>query len=145
MVKKLTFEDSSVQAYLNIFQNIINRMSNNSTNCKAWAIAVISVLFVFNKESNLKAMIFIILFPIILLFILDGGYIGLEKMFRKQYNEFVKKVMTNKALTEDLFGIKTYNNYREHLSSIYEGIRSLSVWPFYFTILILLLIAYNIL
>lgn len=39
-------ENSAIQAHVNMLQGVINRMANNSANCKTWAITIISAILV---------------------------------------------------------------------------------------------------
>lgn len=39
-------ESSAVQAHVSMLQGIINRMANNSANCKTWTITIVAAMLV---------------------------------------------------------------------------------------------------
>ena len=43
--KILNYDSSAVQQHINILQNIITRLANNSVNCKQWRLAITAAVF----------------------------------------------------------------------------------------------------
>ena len=66
-----------------------------------------------------------------LFFFLDAYYVGLEKRFRDRYNEFIKKLHAGSATVEDLFVVAPGRGLIIFLTATGEAFASLSVWPFY--------------
>lgn len=62
-------------------------------------------------------------------------------MFRNSYNDFIKKLHENKIDSSDLFAVIPKGNW---LKTFFKSIISFSVWPFYLTLLIMLLLAKKI-
>jgi hypothetical protein len=89
------------QTHISTLQNIIARMSNYAMNCKTWAVTIVSALsvIVFGVE---KSVPFIILFvPIVVFFIFDCYYLGLERLFRDIYDDFIEKLKDEKTDIHD--------------------------------------------
>lgn len=87
-------ESSAVQAHINMMQGMINRMASNSANCKLWCITILAAilgLFYDNKFPHLEYCYFIVG----LFYFLDCFYLGLERRFVKEQNDYVKAINNN--------------------------------------------------
>ncbi|OOP55196.1 MAG: hypothetical protein AYP45_16070 [Candidatus Brocadia carolinensis] len=139
----ITYESPSVQSYLNILQSIINRMAANSSGCKTWCITLVSAIILIIADKSKPAYLFISIVPIILFLFLDSYYLGLERLFRNLYNEFIKKLHSNIATIDDVFmvspGTKT-----EILRAAFHSFSSIAVWPFYGLLGLMLYIVHKI-
>lgn len=77
--------------HLEFIQGVINRMAGNLFFLRGWTITLIVALFAFlAKDSNLD-YIFIIYFPVVIFWILDGYFLSQERLFRSLYN-YVRKL-----------------------------------------------------
>ena len=127
----------SVIAYLTFLQDNITRMNSNSSNVKA-LVAVIYTIFVtilcaVNKISLYWNFGIIIIFLGILL---DSYYLGLEKMYRTKYDNFLND------LNDDNFDVKKIYNMNpqntniksEVLAETLSSMFSFSVLGFYLMI-----------
>lgn len=132
---QLSETSPSVQAHLGILQSVIQRMSTNSTSCKAWCITVVSAVLVIIADKGKPNFAFIAFIPTILFLALDAYYLALEKAFRASYAEFVKKLHTGMAKAEDLYDIVPEGSQFRHQIA---ALRSFSVWGFYVTLLVLI-------
>ena len=87
--KKVIQKFSSDQiTYLNMIQDAIKRMADNSFKIKNWAVVVSAGLFgvYFSENQNpqiLKALLFIAM----IFMVIDAYYLSLEKAFRRKYDE----------------------------------------------------------
>lgn len=124
---------SSVQAHLGIIQQVIQRMSANSTSCKAWCITLVSAILVIVADKNNPNLAFLALIPVLLFLSLDAYYLGLERGFRATYNEFIDKLHEGEIETSDLYSVDPKGSLSRHICS---GLMSFSVWPFYLTLAI---------
>lgn len=82
----------SIYRYLNMIQRIIDRMSKNSFQIKAWSTTIFSgvVIFIFSY-SFVNIFIFIILLITMFLFwTLDSFYLKKERIFRALYSKIVE-------------------------------------------------------
>ena len=72
--------------HLEMIQNIITRLANNSFSLKGWTVIFIAAVLGFAiKESN-SNYIPLVLFPIFAFWGLDGYYLRQEKLFRALYD-----------------------------------------------------------
>lgn len=91
-----------VQAHINMVQGIITRMAQNSTNCKSWAIPIVSAIIMLALEKNtIPSMIAYI--PLGIFYLLDCYYLGLERKFRDEQRDFIKKLNDGDDITSDIF------------------------------------------
>jgi len=131
-------EDSpSVQAHLGIMQSVINRMASNSTSCKAWCIALVSAILVIVADKGKPQYALIALIPTLLFCSLDSYYLALEKSFRDSYALFIEKLHSGKLVATDLYFVSPSGNKFKHF---WTALRSFSVWIFYLTLLVMILL-----
>ncbi len=134
----LTESSPSVQTHLGILQNVIQRMSANSSQCKAWCITIVSAILVIVADKSKPDYAWIALLPSLLFLALDTYYLTLEKAFRASYNNFVKKIHNNMLKPNDLYSVTPYGSMFKHRR---EALKSFSVWGFYLGLIILIVIA----
>lgn len=74
--------------HLEMIQNVINRMGNNSFLLKGWAVLIIVAIFTFTEESNndIRCILFTNV-PLVVLWGLDSYYLQLERKYRKLYDD----------------------------------------------------------
>ena len=128
----------SVQAHLGILQGVIQRMSANSSQCKAWCITIVSAILVIVADKSKPDYAWIALLPTILFLALDSYYLALEKGFRESYNLFVNKTHNKSLKPSDLYSVEPSGDMNKHQI---ESLKSFSVWGFYGGIVLLLIIA----
>jgi len=138
-VAALDVDSPSVQSTLSILQGVISRMAGNSANSKSWCIALVSAITVVVADKGVASYVWISLVPIILLFLLDSYYLGLETLAREQYNDFVRKLHDGNATVEDLF-LVTLGDRSTILEEAGKAMGSLSIWPFYSLIVLMLVL-----
>lgn len=139
--KKTDINSQAVQSHLNITQSVIQRMATNSSSCKAWCITVVSAILVIVADKGKSQYAYIAIIPNILFFVLDTYYLTLEKMFRNSYNDFIRKLHDNKIESSDLFAVIPKGKW---IKTFLKSIISFSIWPFYLTLLIMILLAKEI-
>ncbi len=137
----LTEASPSVQSHLSILQGVIERMASNSNSSKAWCITVVSAILVIVADKGKPDFAYIALIPTLLFFALDGYYLALEKGFRETYNNFVQRLHSGKASPGDLYAVTPSGNPWQHR---FHAILSFSIWGFYITLVVLILIARDI-
>jgi hypothetical protein len=119
------------QTHINTLQNIISRHANYSLNCKTWCITMTSALGVILFEKRQCLNIIVILFPIIIFFLLDCYYLGLERLFKDIYEEFICKLNTDTLIEDDIIiNSKIKNRFTYFL----KGFISFSTTPIYLLI-----------
>ncbi|MDC3189526.1 hypothetical protein NQU96_07225 [Pseudoalteromonas elyakovii] len=130
-------ESVSIQAHLNIIQNVIQRMSANSGSCKAWCVTLVSAVLVIVADKGKPEYAWIALLPTFVFGALDAYYLALEKAFRYSYNEFISKVHKKKLKEADLFSVNPSGDMNKLQI---EACKSFSVWGFYLSLIALIAI-----
>ena len=133
--KSISENSQSVQSHLVILQNVIQRMSSNSTSSKAWCITLVSAILVIVADKGEPHYSLIALLPTILFFALDTYYLALENGFRRSYNDFIEKLHNGKLKSEDLFAVKPNGEIKK---LFLKSVTSFSIYPFYGTLLIMI-------
>lgn len=120
-------------AHLNMVQNIINRMGNNSFLIKGWTITLLSALLTVLWE---KGHLWIMFIPLILFWYLDSFYLQQERLYRNLYD----KIMAgDQAVVKYSMCTKNCENNKTKLQA---AAFSRSIAPFYATIAALMLSYY---
>lgn len=76
--------------HLEFIQGAINRMAGNLFFLRGWTITLIAALFAFFVKSVNTDFIFIVYFPVIIFWVLDGYFLSQERLFRALYNHVRK-------------------------------------------------------
>ena len=123
--------------YISLLQENIKRMATNSAKCKAWLITLVTAIAAF---QNKNVALWVLLITIVVFYILDCYYLGLERKFIAIQKEFVKAVKDNneKEISDRLysFDLMTINKY----ATIQSALTSKSTLPFYVLIFIAILV-----
>lgn len=125
---------SSVVAYLEFLQNVISRMGGNSANIKA-LIAVVYTIFItiLIAVKELKGYWWVGLIIALVGMIIDTYYLAFERMYRKRYNNFVKKLNENQIDEKEIYNMNPKNTDLKYevFAVMLEAVRSFSVIGFY--------------
>lgn len=127
----LNADSPSVQSHLTLLQGVIARMASNSASSKTWCVSLVSALAVVVAQSGQSRLLLIAALPIILFGVLDAYYLGLERAFRRAYDEFVRKLHNGSAIVDDAFTLTPAVEARDLLFETITAAKSFSVWPFY--------------
>ena len=124
----------SVVAYLEFLQNVISRMGGNSANIKA-LIAVVYTIFItiLIAIKELKAYWWVGLIIAFVGMIMDTYYLAFERMYRKRYNNFVKKLNENQIDEKEIYNMNPKNTDLKYevFAVMLEAVNSFSVIGFY--------------
>jgi len=127
-------ESSSIQTHLGIIQNVIQRMSSNSSACKAWCVSLVAAVLVLVADKGKPEYAWIALFPTVAFAALDTYYLALEKAFRNSYNAFIRKLHNKQITEQDLYSVLPVGK----MSRLQvEALKSFSIWGFYLSLAIL--------
>lgn len=130
-------ESASIQTHLGILQNVIQRMATNSSSCKAWCVTLVSAVLVIVADKGKPEYAWIAMLPTIVFAALDAYYLALEKAFRNSYNEFISKLHSQSLTESDLYSVVPKGN----MSRLqWESVKSFSVWGFYISLAVLIVI-----
>ena len=76
--------------HLEFIQGAINRMAGNLFFLRGWTITLVAALFAFFVKDANTDFIFVVYFPVIIFWILDGYFLSQERLFRDLYNHVRK-------------------------------------------------------
>ena len=132
----LDSESSAVQTHLNIMQDVIRRMADNSRSCKVWCVTLVSATLVLVARTENAQHALIALVPAVLFLLLDTYYLALERGYRESYEVFVQKLHNNELRLSDLYMVKPC---RAIPLLCWHSLPSFSIWPFYLMLTVLVL------
>ncbi len=72
-------------------------------------MAIVSAILVIVADKAKPEYVWLSIVPIILFYLLDSYYLGLERGFRDRYNEFVRKLHEERASTPQLTEVAREN------------------------------------
>ncbi|MCK9995009.1 MAG: hypothetical protein KAH56_01880 [Candidatus Krumholzibacteria bacterium] len=140
---RVDFDSGAVQSYLSILQGVINRMASNCAGCKTWCITLVSAIIVIIADKSNPTYVWVALVPVTLFVFLDSYYLGLEQRFRDSYNEFIEKIHSGTAEIGDVYIVNPGNGFLATFGSTLGAAKSLSVWPFYALLVVMLVVIYK--
>lgn len=129
---------------IDLIQECINRMANNSFLIKGWTITIVTVVFpILYSKIEKNIVIFFALVMIGCFWYLDSYFLNLERLYRRKY----EWVIRNRLINENYFyDLNPYNkkmwiskNHRQS-SSIIKVMFSKTIFPIYFSLFILFLL-----
>lgn len=138
----ITHESNAVRTHLEIVQEVIQRMAENSRSCKVWCVTLVSAILVLVARTGNAEHAMIALAPTVLFLVLDAYYLSLEGAFRKSYDAFVAKIHSGQASTSDLYTIAPSGSIARGLFQ--AMFRSFSVLPFYLVVTATVLLAWRL-
>lgn len=138
--------NEDARQYLQMMQENITRMANNSANCKTWLVTLTTGLLAIGASiESLNGWLFLTLLPIFIFWSMDAYYLKIERGLRNRERLFINIVTAdgfdNTAYKEALFNFKpNYSSTRDEDASIVETEKikwSESVRPFYLMFLLI--------
>lgn len=139
-------ETEIVHKELDLIQNVISRMANNSFLLKGWLITIVVGVLALTKETlitdKIEYISIILFLPLITFWYLDAFFLQKERRFRELY----KWVIENRKSTNDhLYSLNcNRQELKDKVDSILCIMFSKTLGPFYgITFLILLVITLN--
>lgn len=80
--------DSGRLKHLEIIQQVITRMANNSFLIKGWSLTLLSLVLAIGLKEKIYTLLWVMLLPSAMLWCLDGYYLYQEKLFRKLWDKY---------------------------------------------------------
>lgn len=129
--------------YLQMMQDNICRMANNSANCKTWMVTIVTgILAIGCKIEFLNGWICLALVPIVVFWYLDSFYLSLERKMRNRQREFINNFLDEnhdsiayrKALYNFLLEEQIADDKSLGLKSTKNLAFSTSIYPFYLSL-----------
>ena len=135
----LDHESSAVQKHIEITQDVITRMAENSRACKIWCVTLVAAVLVLVARTEEPEYSLVALIPTVLFLILDTYYLALERAFRGSYTGFVKKLHSGELELSDIYPVAPTGSIPGHFMA---SLPSFSIWPFYPTLLVMILLVW---
>lgn len=126
-IESLHPDSPGVERHLQIYQDVISRMANNSVLTKTWCATLVAAIMVLVARTEAPIYLWIAFVPIGFFCYMDTRYLAQERGFRRSYNNFVDKLHSQQLYPSSLFRIMANVSAREHWSTL----GSWSVLPFY--------------
>jgi hypothetical protein len=122
----LGINSTAVATHVNVYQNIISRMAEDSRNLKAWCVTLVSAVAI--TSLSVDGMSWIVYLLISTFCLLDSYYLAQERAFRDSYNEFIDNLHRHVLSSSDIYVIK-----RQNINFLYyiKALLSLSEIVFY--------------
>jgi len=135
----MDFDKEDFKTYLTMIQSIISRMANNSFLIKGWAMTIVSSILALAVTRGLNHSIYIVSTVVTIAFcFLNCIYLRTERLYRNLYKKVQKEGM------QDLNQVKYFNldtsECKNKNTRLIKVFMSNSIWPFYLSILIGILI-----
>lgn len=112
--------------HLEMIENVIERMAQNSFALKGWAMTLVAAICALATAGSEHRFVVVALIPILIFWFLDAFYLQKERKYRELFNKARAEDLNFSMDTEGLSGKKT--RYIRCLFSVSE-------WVFYFSIL----------
>lgn len=126
--------------HLEMVQNIIQRMANNSFLLKGWAVSLVVAIFVLADVETYQIYFLITFIPMISFWFLDSYYLQIERKYTVLYN----KVLQKKEVDFDLsISNINYVRLKEKKLKYIFCLFSISEVIFYIPIILILVIIYR--
>ena len=121
---------SAVQAHMKMLQSIIDKMDAFSKECKQWCLTLQIVVlgFVFRHPSY--TMLAVVVVATVLFAAMDAGYLAYSRWYRRQQENFVKKIDVMDDYEKEMFHVRTLEGHKLYCE-ISSAFFSFSVLPFY--------------
>lgn len=137
-----SIEKEDVRQYLQMLQDIINRMAVNSSNCKAWAITLFTAMVALMVTiEEMRQWVWIILVPIVLFNYLDAYYLRLENDFRDLEESFIKQLRASEDCSSSVYDFNfTHADGYKKGKNIKKGLKLTATFPLYSTLAVISLV-----
>jgi len=131
---------TSLHKEIDLIQNCISRMAQNSFLIKGWAITLIVITWaILGKESLSSFALLILLIPIIGFWGLDAYFLWVERKYRKMY-EWVLDNRLNQKSHESLYDLNP-NRFTEAAGSWLNVAFSKTILAFYGCLILVVVLA----
>ncbi len=74
--------------HLEMLQQVITRMANNSFLIKGWSLTLLAALLTLALRDKIYQVLWISIIPVTMFWILDGYFLRQERLFRKLYDKY---------------------------------------------------------
>lgn len=140
---KIKYDSPAALHHMNTLQMIINRMAINSATCKTWSIMLLSTIAFLFANTKASTLILLAFVPWCLFLCFDAYYLAMERRFRNDYKALAEGLRTEGIELAQLFEIHAASR-KEQILALFCAMRSLSIWPVYGALGILLIAVHRV-
>lgn len=126
--------------HLEMIQNIIQRMANNSFLLKGWSITLIVAIFVLSDKKLEQDYFWIAYVPIIAFWFLDSYYLQLERKFKILYDS--TRLKADEVDFDLSISEITFSKLKKEEILFINSLFSVSEFLFYFPMIVILTIVF---
>ena len=145
---KEDYYNNDDRQYLSMMKDTIERMSNNSSNCKAWMVGIVTgFLAISSHISELNWWILLGILPVLVFWHLDAYYLHLERALRNRQKVFINCLLSEDDSHSLLYDFSPYFIDKEDADTQNQGLKKTkwmflnkSVWPLYTVILAVIVV-----
>lgn len=123
MVKKLK--------HLELIQNVINRLANNSFFLKGWTVIFVAAVLGFATKDSKPMYVWLAAIPTLSFWALDGFYLNQERLFRRLYDTVRETDEDEIDFSMNIVPFKKSGDW-------FKAVFSKTLLPFYLTILLVI-------
>jgi len=124
-------EKETLHKEIDLIQNCINRMANNSFLIKGWLLSLIAVVIaLLAKDFKLDVITFSLLLPTICFWYLDAFFLQTEKKYRLLYQWVIENRLNDKGSNEHLYDLNP-SRFDQKVDSILKVMFSITLRVFY--------------
>ena len=135
------FHENRVK-HLELIQDAITRMGNNSFQMKSWMLVVATALLGTYANTNNKLLIILAIFPTIIFWYLDAYFLRQERKFRGVYSDVAGISDDPKPIKPFEMPIQLYTEEKYSLGNVFGSATLLTL---YVSVIVILLGIYFIL
>lgn len=118
---------------IDLIQNCITRMAQNSFLLKTWTVSLLTIVIAIASKFNINGLL-VGMIPVIVFWYLDSFFLQTEKMYRKMYDELIE------SNPDQSVNLKFYNlnplNYKHLVDTRIQVMWSHTLKWFYLSLLI---------
>lgn len=134
-------ESRAVLAHVQMFQDIIKRMDDNSKQCKQWCIALQAVIVSLSKGDVSLYMLACAIVVSLLFLSQDAGYLAFSRHYRLQQQMFIEKLNNIDDYGKDIFCVNKLEGC-ERCRTFLKAAISIFVWPIYIAFIVFMIFLY---
>jgi hypothetical protein len=134
----MTMEREIIHKEMDLIQNCINRMAQNSFFLKGWTISLVAVVIALGRDYNFKSLCLLLMLPTICFWYLDAYFLRIERMYRKLY----EWVIANRHKTDEYLYDLNHKRFKKEVSCEFCIMVSKKLFVFYGIPMIVLMCGY---
>lgn len=127
--------------HLEFIQDVITRMNSNSFQMKGWMVAIVSALLAIYADKQNPNYALVAVLPTLIFWRLDAYYLWQERKFWGLYNDVAG--ITENPNEIKLFAMRS-DLYTGGKYSFENVVFSITIWPVYLPVAVILVVIYFI-